>query len=104
MPHINKGVVEFLFKIAEAGGYDAVVPKWQNGMFEALHSVYRTKQMLDAVKKVVRKGENKILAPLSRLKKVKFVPVNKIKEIDSELKTFTNINTKEDLEMKSTLS
>ena len=98
MPHINEGVVEFLFEIAEAGGYDAVVPRWENGMLEALHSVYRNKQMLDATKKAVREKKNIILAPLSQLKKVKFVPTNKIKEIDPELKTFTNINTQEDLD------
>ncbi len=98
MPFVNKRVVELLFEIANRGKYDAVVPKWENGMVETLLAVYRKEPMLAAIKEVAKKGDRKIFNVLSQLKNVNFLPVNMIREIDPELKTFTNINTPEELE------
>jgi molybdopterin-guanine dinucleotide biosynthesis protein A len=96
MPFINESVVEFLFEIASTG-YDAVVPRWENGMLEPLHAVYRKEPMLAAIKEAAGKGKGKIFTVLSQLKKVYFLPINEIREIDPSLKTFTNINTPEKL-------
>ena len=93
MPFVNERVVEFLFEIAFTGGYDAVVPRWENGLVEPLHAVYRNEPMLTAIKEATKRGEVKIFDVLSQLKNVYFLPVSKIREIDPELKTFTNINT-----------
>jgi len=93
MPFVNERVVEFLFEIAFTGGYDAVVPRWENGLVEPLHAVYRNELMLTAIKEATKRGEVKIFDVLSQLKNVYFLPVSKIREIDHELKTFTNINT-----------
>ncbi len=97
MPFVNKRVVELLFATASTG-YDAVVPRWENGMLEPLHAVYRKEPMLAAIKEAAKKGDEKIFNVLSQLKNVNFLPVNMIREIDPELKTFTNINTPEELE------
>ena len=96
MPYINERVVDFLFEIA-AMGYDAVVPRWENGMVEPLHAVYRREPMLAAIKDAMREGDAKVLTLLSRLEKVNFLPMNEIREIDPGLETFTNINTAEEL-------
>lgn len=96
MPFVNESVVEFLFKIAFTG-YDAVVPRWENGMLEPLHAVYRREPMLAAIKEAAKKGERKIFTVLSQLQKVYFLPINEIREIDPSLKTFVNINTAEEL-------
>ncbi len=96
MPYINERVVEFLFEIASKG-YDAVVPRWENGMVETLHAVYRREPVLAAIKEAIREGDGKVSTLLSRLEKVNFLPMNKISEIDPSLETFTNINTDEEL-------
>lgn len=96
MPWINERVVELLFEIASTG-YDAVVPRWENGMSEPLHAVYQREPMLAAIKEAAKKGDEKIFNVLSQLKNVNFLPMNKIREIDPELKTFANINTPEEL-------
>lgn len=92
MPFVNENVVELLFEIASTG-YDAVVPRWENGMLEPLHAVYRREQMLATIKDAVKKGDGMIFHVISQLKDVCFLPVNRIREIDSDLKTFRNINT-----------
>jgi len=92
MPFVNKSVVKLLFEIASTG-YDAVVPRWENGMLEPLHAVYRRESMLAAIRDTVKRGDGKIYHAISQLKDVCFLPVNRIREIDPELKTFRNINT-----------
>jgi len=61
-----------------------------------VHAIYRKKAMLKATKEAIRKGEHRISCAISSLK-VNFVPVAKIRKFDPPLRTFTNINTPEDL-------
>ena len=98
MPFINRSVVELLFEVAEQGNYDAVVPRWENGMVEPLHAVYKKEAMLKAVRDTIEKGDGKMFNVLSQLDKVHFVAMERIKKLDLELKTFRNINTLDDLE------
>jgi molybdenum cofactor guanylyltransferase len=97
MPFVDPAVAKFLFEIASSAGYDAAVPKWENGMLEPLHAVYQNAPMRAAIKGGVRKGAGKISDILLQLKNVYFLPVARIREIDPGLKTFTNINTTEAL-------
>jgi molybdopterin-guanine dinucleotide biosynthesis protein A len=99
MPFVNERVVDLLFEIASTG-YDAVVPRWENGMLEPLHAVYQREPMLAAIKEAAKQGNAKISYVISQLKNVFFLPVNRIREIDHHLETFTNINTPEELEEK----
>ena len=96
MPFINESVVELLFEIAFTG-YDAVVPRWENGMLEPLHAVYHREPMLAAIMDTVKTGDGMIFHVISQLKEVCFLPVNRIREIDPDLKTFRNINTPAEL-------
>ncbi|KAF5436268.1 molybdopterin-guanine dinucleotide biosynthesis protein A [Candidatus Methanophagaceae archaeon] len=96
MPFVNGKVVEFLFEVA-ATGHDAVVPRWDNGMVEPLHAVYRREPMLRAIRDAEKTGDKKIFEILSYLKKVEFLSVNQLKVIDPNLKTFMNINTPDEL-------
>jgi molybdopterin-guanine dinucleotide biosynthesis protein A len=98
MPFLDSSVVNFLFEVAEQGNYDAVVPRWENGMVEPLHAVYKKEPMLAAVKDTIKKGNGKMFTVLSQLENVHFVAMGKIREIDHELKTVRNINTPYDLE------
>jgi molybdopterin-guanine dinucleotide biosynthesis protein A len=97
MPFVNERVVDLLFEIASTG-YDAVVPRWESGMLEPLHAVYRREPMQAAIKEAVKQGNVKISYVISQLKNVCFLPVNRIRKIDPKLKTFRNINTPEVLE------
>ena len=103
MPFVNISVVEFLFEVAESGNYDAVVPIWENGMVEQLHAVYKRDSLLAAVKYAIKKGDEKMFNVLSRLKNVNYIPMNRIRGFDRELKTFRNINTPEELKKCASL-
>jgi len=97
MPFVNEHVVALLFEVAERGNYDAVVPRWENGMVEPLHAVYKKEPMVAAIQEVVKQGDKQIFKVLAHLEKVNFIGVNKLREIDPDLKTFRNINTPEEL-------
>jgi len=103
MPFVNRYVVEFLFEVAERGNYDAVVPIWESGMVEQLHAVYKKEPMLAAIRDSIKKGDAKMFNVLSRLKNVNYIPMNTIRDIDTELKTFRNINTPEELKKCASL-
>ncbi|MBK5190762.1 MAG: molybdenum cofactor guanylyltransferase [Methanosarcinales archaeon] len=98
MPFVNRYVVEFLFEVAERGDYDAVVPRWESGMVEQLHAVYKREPMLAVIRDSIKKGDAKMFNVLSRLKNVNYIPMNRIRSFDRGLKTFLNINTPDELE------
>ncbi|WP_410510148.1 molybdenum cofactor guanylyltransferase [Methanosarcina hadiensis] len=95
MPFVKAEVVDFLFE--KARRHDAALPRWNDKMFEPLHSVYSTK-MLPEIEKAFQRGKRSVLAPVFQMRDVVFIEVSEIREIDPELRTFANINTVEDLE------
>lgn len=96
MPFVNPDVVDFLFSLAE--GYDAVVPRWPDGNIEPLHAIYKRNSTIKACESAIERDDRRIVSPLNALSRVKCVSIEKIKEIDPELKTFINVNTMTDLE------
>ena len=96
MPFVNPDVVDFLFSLAE--GYDAVVPRWPDGNIEPLHAIYKRKSGIKACEGAIQKDDRRIISPLKALSRVMYVSMEKIKEIDPELRTFINVNTMADLE------
>ena len=96
MPFVNPDVVDFLFSLAY--GYDAVVPKWSDGNIEPLHAIYKRNSTIKACESAIEKDDRRIISPLNALSRVRYVSIEKIKEIDPELKTFINVNTRGDLE------
>ncbi|RZN38813.1 MAG: molybdenum cofactor guanylyltransferase [Methanophagales archaeon ANME-1-THS] len=97
MPFVTEEVVALLFEVAARGEYDAVVPIWENGMLEPLHAVYKKEPMVAAIHEAVKQGDKQILKVIRQLKKVYFIEVKELRGLDSELKTFRNINTPEEL-------
>jgi molybdopterin-guanine dinucleotide biosynthesis protein A len=98
MPFINENVVKLLFRKSE--GYDAAIPRRKDGFLEPLHAVYKCKPMIRETKKAIENGETIILAPLFKLH-VNYVGIDEIEQIDPELRTFMNINTREDIQKLS---
>jgi molybdopterin-guanine dinucleotide biosynthesis protein A len=94
-PYVNEGIVEHLFD--SAMGYDAAIPRWENGFFEALYAVYRKEPMIEAVKEAIREKERGIRYSISKLGSINYVPAEKIKKM--EPRAFVNINTPGDLDM-----
>lgn len=95
MPFINENVVRMLFR--ESEGYDAAIPRHDDGLLEPLHAVYRCEPMMRETKKAIESGETIILAPVFKLN-VNYAGMDEIKQIDPGLRTFMNINTHEDME------
>ena len=91
MPCIHPGVIRLLFDAA--AGYDAAIPCWSADMLEPLHAVYRTSALLD----YLEEHESLSLRSMVRSLEARYVCVEKIREIDPDLLTFTNINNLEDL-------
>lgn len=92
MPCIHPGVVRLLFDAAV--GYDAAIPCWNADMLEPLHAVYRRSALLG----YLEKHESLSLRAMIWSLDTHYVRVEKIREIDPDLLTFTNINNLEDLE------
>jgi molybdopterin-guanine dinucleotide biosynthesis protein A len=96
LPFLNADVINLLFELAQ--GWEAAVPRRENGMMEPLHSVYKRDALLSACQRAIEHGERRIRVPLSMLR-VKCVAVELLKNLDSELLTFFNLNTREDLDL-----
>lgn len=98
LPFLSPRVVERLFITAEedpdCGG---AVPVQPNGFFEPLHCVYHREKMGRACERAMAAGERRIFAPLQEIG-IKHVKVDLLRPLDSELLTFFNLNTREDLE------
>ncbi|MHC1567358.1 MAG: molybdenum cofactor guanylyltransferase [Candidatus Syntropharchaeia archaeon] len=96
MPCVNKDVINLLFDLSE--GFDAVVPRWENGFIEPLHAVYRRDIMLCAVRDAILRGKKRLFYAISTLPEVRYVPMDRIREVDPSLRSFININKREDLQ------
>ncbi|KLK87327.1 molybdopterin-guanine dinucleotide biosynthesis protein A [Methanoculleus sediminis] len=92
MPCIHPGVVRLLFDAAV--GYDAAIPCWNAEMLEPLHAVYRRSALLG----YLEEHESLSLRAMIWSLDTRYVRMEKIREIDPGLLTFTNINNLEDLE------
>ncbi len=91
MPCINPAVIAHLFDLID--NYDAVIPSWNPDMLEPLHAVYRRTALLAYLE-----SHNSLsLRAMIRSLSARYVPVDELKIIDPDLKTFTNINKLEDL-------
>ncbi len=78
-------------------GHGAVVPSWPSGYIEPLHSVYLAEHAYFHGLKVMEKDLHKMRDLLDRLQSVLYVSTETLKQFDSDLSTFTNINTPKDL-------
>lgn len=99
MPCLNKELILHLSSLAK--GFDAVVPFYGDS-YEPLHAVY-SKSCLKPISNLISSGNLKI-ADLFTQVKVRKVKEEDLKRFDPELISFTNMNTKEDLDRLYQLS
>ena len=92
-PFISKSFVLKMFEIAEAKKFDAVVPIWDDGHIEPLHSLYK-KDIVDIGKNLIKKERYNVKSLIYNLN-VKYVDVE---ELDESTMSFRNLNTIKDFE------
>jgi molybdopterin-guanine dinucleotide biosynthesis protein A len=98
LPFLKLEVIDRLFELADdMDGYEAAVPVQPNGFFEPLHSVYDREKMQYACKRALEKGERRIHVPLQELS-VNHVSIDQLRQLDPDLLSFFNLNTRGDLE------
>ncbi|MCL9814056.1 molybdenum cofactor guanylyltransferase [Natranaeroarchaeum aerophilus] len=93
MPFVQTLLIEYLFE--RAAGHDAAVPRLDDGWFQTTQAVYRAAAMADACEATLDANERKVTAALDR---IEYVTVGEaaIRE-HASLRTFENINTREEL-------
>jgi molybdopterin-guanine dinucleotide biosynthesis protein A len=90
-PFISKSFVLRMYEIAESKKFDAVVPIWDDGHIEPLHSIYK-KDIVDIGKNLVKKERYNVKSLIDNLN-VKYVDVE---ELDESTMSFRNLNTIDD--------
>ena len=96
MPFLQPKVAEYLFN--EGEGCEVVVPMWPNGRLETLMMVLKgdmTWKLLKPSVNLKRPRSDDIPRGAGKTKLIS--PINHIKRLDPELKSFININSREDL-------
>jgi molybdopterin-guanine dinucleotide biosynthesis protein A len=93
MPCIETAVVSHLFDTI--GTADAAIPSWNADMLEPLHAVYRR----DVLLRYLESHESYSLRPMIRSLNTRYVPVEELRRFDPELRTFTNINKLDELDL-----
>jgi len=97
VPFVNRAVVGLLFD--RASGADAAIPKWSQGHTEPLEAVYRTSSTLVATRETLPLDGSRLKVMIDKLGKVVYVPVEaEIRALDSDLRTFFNVNTRGDMD------
>ncbi len=94
-PFASRDVLLLMYELCLSR--NACVPRWPNGYVEPLQAVYRTEPALDASNVVLCEGKLNVQAMLDRLRCVRYVSTLVLGQLDPDLKTFFNVNTRQDL-------
>jgi len=92
MPCIDPRVVTYLFEAV--GSCDAAIPRWDGQMVEPLHAVYRRSALLACLERHTSLSLKDMIQSLN----ARYIPVDDLRAMDPDLRTFTNINRLEELE------
>jgi molybdopterin-guanine dinucleotide biosynthesis protein A len=94
MPFLNPALLRHLLIPRE--GCEAVLPRLASGLVEPLHAVYY-RSCLGAIESQIRAGRHKVTSFLD-LVAVCYVEEPELRRTDPDLRSFFNVNTREDLE------
>jgi molybdopterin-guanine dinucleotide biosynthesis protein A len=76
---------------------NAVIPRWPNGYIEPLQAVYHRESASRAARTALEEEKFDLQSLISHLAKVRYISTPVLRQMDSELLTFFNINTPQDL-------
>lgn len=94
MPYIVPQAIEFLFHEA-TDDWDIVIPV-SGEMFEPTYCVYK-KTCLPVIETLLKQGERRV-AKIFPMLRVKHIDIEVLRQFDTNLTMFTNINTMEEYE------
>lgn len=94
-PFVKNEILEYMF--GRIKGADASIPRWPNGNIEPLHAVYRVSSTLRATREALQSEELRVADMIKRLRNVIYVSTEELKQYDSGMVSFLNINGEEDL-------
>jgi molybdenum cofactor guanylyltransferase len=94
MPFLNRALIEYLLTRIEQ--YDAVVPRTSDGL-QPLHAIY-SKKCLEPIRHLLDLEKTKIM-DFYPLIKVGILDEKEFLPLDPEKRSFTNVNTPEELQM-----
>ncbi len=94
MPCVDPDLVRWMVNCG--GDYDAFVPKL-GGFFEPLFALYSNK-CLDPIKQNLARGDYRVRSVFSKVN-VGYADESDLRIIDPQLRSFVNINTREDLRL-----
>ena len=92
-PFISKEFVLKMFEIATTKKFDAVVPIWDDGHIEPLHSIYK-KDTVNVIKDLIKNEKYDVKSLIQNLN-VEYVDVE---DLDETTMSFQNINTINDFD------
>jgi len=95
-PLSNREVLREL--ASHATGHDAAVPKWPDGRIEPLHSVFRAKAAAREAELLIGHGDYSVISVINALPNIRYVRVDQLRQLDPDLDTFANANTKSDID------
>lgn len=90
-PFISKDFVLKMFELAKKDNFDAIVPVWDDGHIEPLHSLYKRSAII-IIEKLISKEKRNVSSLIKDLN-AKYVPVE---TLDKSTMSFQNINTIKD--------
>ncbi len=100
MPFLNTVLLRHMLELAP--GFDAVVPRTRESLFEPLHAVY-SRTCLSVIKKLLDAGQLSIRAFLAEVK-VRYIEEDECRRYDPELLSFFNMNRQSDLDQAQKLA
>ncbi|MEM1984142.1 MAG: molybdenum cofactor guanylyltransferase [Candidatus Korarchaeum sp.] len=94
-PLVKPEVMRILYGLAR--GRSGAVPVWPDGKMEPLQAVYRTEELLRGLRDCWRKGDLRVRCAIECMSDALLVPVEVLREVDPELESLLNLNSREDL-------
>ena len=91
-PFISKEFILKMFKTMEESDFDAIVPIWDDGHLEPLHSIYKKNSQTN-IEKLIKNGKRNVNSLINSLN----VKVVDVEELDPTGQSFQNMNTIKDL-------
>lgn len=94
-PFLSTKILKFLLEVRKDSF--ATIPKWPNGHIEPLHAVYHVKTAIKAIETALSTGMLNMRSMISNMYGVCYISTMILQKFDSQLQTFFNINTVDDL-------
>ncbi len=94
-PCASVALLEIIADLAE--GHGAVVPSWPSGNIEPLHASYLSEHAYAKGLQVVESGKSRMQDLLMVLRNVLYISTSALEQFDPELRTFSNVNTEQEL-------